>query len=428
MPTVEQFTQLMAFRQAAYEILGPARDALFELTDAVMLTPSIQSFAELALCPAFRRQWSSVYEALQDGRPDRTGLLQLYSAHLPVLEQPLLVGDHTSWPRLGAATLRDRGFVHHPTPIRGNKPITVGHQYSTLAWIPPEQTGWAVPLLHERIPTSATPMETAAAQLRQVCAQLPGRPLGLWDSEYGCAPFLQAIADIPADHLIRLRPNRKLYGPPPPYRGWGRPRVHGAKFKLADPRTWPEPVETMQLTDPKWGPVTVQRWNALHLKEAPQSSLVVLRIHRLEAKNTRREPQDLWLGWVGLPPPPLAEWWNRYGRRVLIEAWYRLAKGRLHWTVPHLKTPEQSQGWSDLMPLLSWQLWLARPLVADTRLPWQKPQPHPTPQRVLQGMGGLLTQIGTPTRWPKPRGKSPGWPRGRLRQRAERYEVVKKRA
>ncbi|MDG3494531.1 hypothetical protein FEV09_08155 [Pseudanabaena catenata USMAC16] len=30
------------------------------------------------------------------------------------------------------------------------------------------------------------------------------------------------------------------------------------------------------------------------------------------------------------------------------------------------------------MPLLSWQLWLARQLVIDTPLPWQKPQTNLT--------------------------------------------------
>ena len=76
MATEEQFTPLLAFRQAAYECLDAAGDALFELCDAVMLTPSATSFAELSLCPAFRRRWPSVYEALEDGRIDRDGLLK----------------------------------------------------------------------------------------------------------------------------------------------------------------------------------------------------------------------------------------------------------------------------------------------------------------------------------------------------------------
>ena len=109
-----------------------------------------------------------------------------------------------------------------------------------------------------------------------------------------------------------------------------------------------------------------------------------------------------------------------------IEHWYRFAKQRLHWTLPKVKTPEQGERWSDLMPMLSWQLWLARDIVADCPLPWQKPQENPTPGRVCQGMGGVLTQIGTPAARPKPRGKSPGWPKGRPRTRAPRHPIVKK--
>jgi hypothetical protein len=45
----------------------------------------------------------------------------------------------------------------------------------------------------------------------------------------------------------------------------------------------------------------------------------------------------------------------------------------LRWTQLSLKTPEQAETWSDLMPLLTWELWLARSLVSDCLLPWQKP-------------------------------------------------------
>lgn len=41
-------------------------------------------------------------------------------------------------------------------------------------------------------------------------------------------------------------------------------------------------------------------------------------------------------------------------------------------------------------------------------------------------MGSILAVIGTPARPPKPRGKSPGWKTGQLRQRRIRYPIVKK--
>ena len=63
-----------------------------------------------------------------------------------------------------------------------------------------------------------------------------------------------------------------------------------------------------------------------------------------------------------------------YLRRYAVDHWHRYAKQDLHWTLPQLATPEQAERWSDVMPLLTWQLWLARTLVNDVRLPWQKPQ------------------------------------------------------
>ena len=80
------------------------------------------------------------------------------------------------------------------------------------------------------------------------------------------------------------------------------------------------------------------------------------------------------------------------------------------------------------MPLMTWELWLARDIVTDNPLPWQKSLDNLTPGRVAQAMGGVLAAIGTPTTSPKPRGKSPGWESGKPRTRKNRYPTVKKRA
>ena len=48
------------------------------------------------------------------------------------------------------------------------------------------------------------------------------------------------------------------------------------------------------------------------------------------------------------------------------------------------------------MPLLTWQLWLAKALVREIRLPWQKSLPELTPGRVVQSMLPLLIKIGSP--------------------------------
>ncbi|MCC3638991.1 MAG: hypothetical protein JGK13_32440 [Microcoleus sp. PH2017_37_MFU_D_B] len=67
---------------------------------------------------------------------------------------------------------------------------------------------------------------------------------------------------------------------------------------------------------------------------------------------------------------------------------------------------------------MSWQLWLARDLVVENVLPWQSGNISLTPGRVAQSMFSLLVDIGTPTKIPKHRGKSPGWEKGKVRTKA----------
>jgi predicted NAD/FAD-binding protein len=103
---------LKEFRQAAYQLLVKAKDATFELMDAVMTTRNAACLAEFALSPLFNRQWSSVYEALQDSRPERKKLMVLYIKQLeqqiPSTDHVLVAIDHTTWGRADAKTLKDR--------------------------------------------------------------------------------------------------------------------------------------------------------------------------------------------------------------------------------------------------------------------------------------------------------------------------------
>jgi hypothetical protein len=422
----EYFNKLIQFRQAAYQHLGMAKDALFELSDAVIAMPGIQSFAELSCSKHFRRGWPSLYEALQDGRPDRDQLTGLYTQHMQGDHRPMLAGDHTAWSRPTAYTLRDRTVEHQPNSVPGSRPITLGHGYSTLTWVPEKKGSWALPLLHEHISSQETPFGKASEHLRKVQRQLPNRAISLWDAEYGCAPFLLATADIPADKIIRLRPNLRLFGPPPDYKGRGRHPVHGAKFKFKDPTTWWKTDADFEMQDPDLGKVHIRIWNGLHFQKASQCPFRVACIERLESKGSRRLPKLIWVAWIGDEPPEDTTWWKRYLRRYAVDHWYRFAKQRLHWTLPMFSTPEQGERWSDLMPLITWQLWLARPIGVDKPLPWQKKQLEMTPGRVCQGMSDIFAMIGTPAQPPKRRGNAPGWPKGQSRQRRPRFDVVKK--
>lgn len=420
--------KLEEFRQAAYKHLGKAHDATFELTDAILLTRNVYSLADLSLSPVFRRKWASIYEALQDSRPQRQKLMQLYIKQIPAEGRPLLAGDHTNWSRPDAVTLQERTYEHSGSSIAGNKPITIGQGYSTIAWIPEDSGSWALPLRHERITSWESPIEKAIWQLKQVCEHLPSRPIAVWDSEYGCAPFILNTANIAVDILVRLRSNLCLWGEPGAYSGKGCPRKHGDKFKLNEPTTWGKAASVFELDEPKLQRVLVSLWKNLHFRKAATRPMSLIRVERLDVPGNQRVSKPLWLAWVGEEMPPLQEVWRLYLRRFTIDHWYRFLKQRLHWTVPKLGTPKQCERWSDLMPLMTWELWLARELVTDNPLPWQKSVDKLTPGRVAQSIGGVIAVIGTPATLPKPRGKSPGWKPGIPRSRKNRYPIVKKRA
>ena len=63
--TTEQLNKFIEFRQWVYEqALTHERDAQFELIEAILFSPAVQSFAELSLSPVFQRGWPSLYTAV----------------------------------------------------------------------------------------------------------------------------------------------------------------------------------------------------------------------------------------------------------------------------------------------------------------------------------------------------------------------------
>lgn len=419
-------TKLSVFRQSAYNFLGFAKDSTFDLMDAILTTKSLKSFPELSFSPLFRRSWSSIYESIKDCRPQAKKLMKLYIQQMPTETRPLLAGDHTAWARPFAKTLKDRTYEHCVNGT-GSKPVTIGQGYSTLAWIPEDKGSWALPLRHELITSFESPLKKAAFQIQQVCKEIKVRPITVWDSEYGNATFIKLTANFDADKLMRLRPNLCLWTSPPPYSGLGRPKVHGDKFKLSQESTWTEPIKDLQIEDPDHGKVRLRYWSDLHFRKSPDHPMDVVAVNKINPK-TGQFGSTMWLSWVGLESLPPEKLWRLYLRRFTVDHWNRFVKQRLHWTLPRFSTPKQCQRWSHLMPLMTWQLWLARNTVPDNPLPWQKRQlrGEMTPGRVAQGFASLLAVIGTPAIEPKPRGKSSGWQKGQKRSKKTRFPVAKK--
>ena len=83
------------------------------------------------------------------------------------------------------------------------------------------------------------------------------------------------------------------------------------------------------------------------------------------------------------------------------------------------------------MALAYLQLWTAKDMASNLPRPWERylpltPDKQPTPAMVLRDMSRIIRQIGTPSPAPKPRGKSPGRPKGVVLAPRKRHAVVKK--
>jgi hypothetical protein len=432
---MEQFNKLTEFRQVIYNHgLTGARDAQFELVDALLLSPPIRSFPELSLSPAFRRQWPSAYAAIEEGEQDGEWLEGYLMQLVPGEGWQVFSLDGTAWPHAAAKAMADRQYVYSPTKVLNSRSVVVGHPYSVLAWATERGSSWAPAVSVRRVSSQQTETEVGVEQVKQLCRHRQAEMeqafhLVVADAKYGNHRFLAPLKDEACGKLVRLRRDRVLYGKPGPYSGRGRPRVHGQRFAFKESETWGEADEVVELEDERWGKVRLRRWDHLHARQDADTpfSAILVETH-LEQKKPSR---PFWLGY--LPPPHqepgdqlLTDLWYGYQYRWPVEPSTRFRKQHLYWTLPAFQTPERCDRWTILVTLAQWQLFLARELVQDQPLPWQPAQQKLTPERVLQGLGGLFQQIGTPARPPQPRGKSPGWPQGRARTRPERHPVVKK--
>jgi hypothetical protein len=129
-----------------------------DLVDALSSNTAARTVVELSLHPLFHRGYTALYKAVAG--------CQLRDVHLAELAAPTLSRsqrrpfwlfgvDVTPQPRPHAYTLKDRSFVYRPSVIRGNKPVTVGHQYSFTALLPEkdvaQRAAWVVPLAMQRV-------------------------------------------------------------------------------------------------------------------------------------------------------------------------------------------------------------------------------------------------------------------------------------
>ena len=462
MTTKSYTTELEQFRQQLYRNFNNRADVLLELVDALCSFPEAHSAVELSLAPCFRRGHASLYAAIADYQWSDEDLSHLAAPYVPrPKERPfwLMGTDVTPLPRPFAATLDDRGMVYQPNMVKGNKPVAVGHQYSTTALLPEAESGislsWLVPLATERVKSTAD-KEMVGSQHMDRLLRDPVLPwhqelvVEVVDSSYSKRPYL--CANRQHANLVticRVANNRTFYrsaAPPKAGNPVGHPTWYGESFCLPDPATWPTPDETAVTHHrSRRGHVyrvEIEAWQNLLMrgKQTPvvlpmhQHPFTLLRIVLIDPEtNQPAFKRPLWLIIMGQRRAEVSLLAARraYAQRYDLEHFFRFGKQNL--LLNEFQTPEGEHevAWWHLVHIAYLQFWVGRHLANSLPRPWERNLPEMkaaviSPTLAQRDWGRIIRQLGTPAQPPKPRGNSTGWPRGRQRKRRERRPVVVK--
>ena len=463
-------TQLEQFRQRVYQSFDLRADATMELIDALSSNTTARSVVELSLSPYFHHHYSSVNDAIDnffdasdpqhsdaERRQKEREMMRIVANELetPQSRKFWLFGmDATPVPRRFAKTLSDRGFVYQPNTLRGNKPVTIGHQYSHMAFLPEKTAAssppWIVPLLVRRITTQETETQMGVEQVTALMSDetLPFHDdlcVQVEDSRYSTPQFLSQVGKH--DNLItiaRLRSNRNLYCSVQSVEqlGRGHPTWYGERFRLHDCTTWGEPDEVTQTSHiSRRGhtyTVHIQAWDNLLMsgkRDYPmhEHPFTLVLIRMLDADGRPVFKRTMWLVVLGERRHQLSliKVHQAYTQRYDLEHFFRFGKQRLLMASYQTPDVEHEENWCHLVQLAYVQLWLARCLANTLPREWERYSSKPksavtSPSMVQRDFGRIIQQIGTPVAVPKPRGKSPGRAKGAKLVPRERHTVIKK--
>ena len=469
----EIVNSLKKFRDKIYHFFHHRQDAAMDLLDSLSSNTQAKTVVELSISPLHRRNYCSITRVLSEFYPLPDGkekkemvkaqqnqmLTKLLSEYCPQVQERFyhVFGvDCTSNPRMFSPTLANRSFVHSPNPVSGNKPITIGHQYSIAAYLPEKTMDtppWLIPLSCERVNTD---QKGAILGMQQIsaCIQAQGSFKGslcvsVGDCAYSSPDCLaEAQKNSNQVHISRARNNRNFYYPLPKELGKkprGRPKQYGKKHDLSDEKTWEAPDKRIEFEikgqNGKIQRIKIECWDNLIMRGNNKSKasdcpfrLFRIYVYKLSGELLFKKP--LWLLASGERRNELTlqDVFKVYRQRFDLEHFFRFGKNRL--LMDKAQTPEtdHEEAWWQLCMIAYVQLYLAREFADHIVNPWEKYLPifrrsacEKTPTQVQKDFARIIRQFGTPAQPPKPRQKSSGRKKGEEQVKRKRHEVIFKR-
>lgn len=456
----------LEWRKQLYNALNCRRETVIELLDALSSNQQAASVVELSLNSLFRRDHNSLYKGIQEFLPPQTDdkyegqvncLLDTVSLTIPTPKSRhfnLFGIDTTPYPRKYSATLADKTFIHYPNPIKGNKPISIGHSYSVVCALPDRiATGnvpWAVPLSGERVQAEEKAANVGNKQLKKIfkTSSFSENQLSVLvaDSLYSQRNFIgEQVNQKNLVSITRVRSNRVFYRQfiqeTTEQKISGHPRWYGEKFDLKDENTWHEPDEIVQtLFTTKKGrqlTVTISGWKQMLMRGTKNYKMnrhpfTLLKITvRDQIGNTIWKP--MWLIVIGSRREKLSliDCYESYRQRYDMEHLFRFGKQKLLMTAYSTPDVEHEENWFKLTLLAYVNLWVSRNLAVVLPRPWEQylkanKSVKITPSLVQRDFLRIISTLGTITKSPKRRGYSSGRIKGAKKVPRSRHQVIKK--
>ncbi len=455
------------FRTHLFRLFRFRADATMDLIDAIA-GPSHESVVKVSLSPLFRRKYSSITDVVdnmfrrkaeenpnkQELQEEHCKISKLLAEHCPPPGKrgfTLLATDCTAKPRIYSSKVTDRTIIHAPNHVPGQKPITVGHEYSLVVYLPESEKDrnahWTYPLSIRRVQSNETGPQVGFEQVQMLVATTALRwelCVNVADAAYSTKHWIVNGEPIPnLIHIARLRSNRILYRQPlpaPEKKTRGRPAYYGEPFRMSAPPPSDEETRFEKISSSgkrwmihqsRWTNVLTRGDKAQRMEKFP-FDVVRTQVFDETGKMVFKKP--LWLMLTGRRRSELKseQVYESYAQRYDIEHCFRFGKQKL--LLARSQTPdtrhEENLAWVTMLSFA--MLYHARHAAIEIKHPWEsrkvttvvKTAPATQVQRDYER---IIRGFGTPARIPKPRGKSIGRWRGMVVPHRATQPIIRKR-
>jgi hypothetical protein len=455
------------FRNRLFRLFKFRADATMDLIDAIA-GPNHESVVKASLSPLFMRKYSSITDAAdnmfrhkaeenpteQELQEEHLKISRLLAEQCPPPRErgfTLLATDCTAKPRIYSSKVTDRTIVHAPNHVPGQKPITVGHEYSLVVYLSEDERDrnahWTYPLSIRRVQSHQTGPQVGFEQVQMLVTTTAFQYelcVNVSDAAYSTQHWIVNGDPIPnLINVARLRGNRVLYRQPIPAtekKTRGRPSSYGERFRLNTPSLPDEETRFEKITPSgaRWI-IHLSRWKNLLIrgdraKRMGKYPFDVVQAQVFDEAGERVFKNPLWLMVSGRRRCELTseQAYGSYAQRYDIEHCFRFGKQKL--LLARSQTPdtrhEENLTWVTMLSFA--MLYQVRRLAVEVKYPWEGRKVTATTKtvsvtQVQRDYTRIIRGIGTPARIPKPRGKSVGRLKGTIVPHRIRCPIIRKR-